>query len=839
MQIPDHQEEGYSWAFISYSRRDEFEPDGSTSRAGRNWGTWLQDQIETYDIPDDLSRALNDRKQPIPDRITPVFRDLTDLGAGSDLSGMLQEKLREARSLVVIASPRAVASAFVDEEIRYYKQHHGPDAPVLVALIAGNPQAPAGSPEDPFPPALRHHLNEGGKVDPNRPVSVAYADFRLPDKAEGWTAARSYRKDLEEGGSLSRREVDQAVERYEEAKQFAKLRLLSGVLGVDLRKLQERDKYFQLRQARRRLRTVTFVSVLVTVLMVFAIYQKYLAVTLKVAAQDATMNMVTELHDQLQPVGQLSLLDKVLAQAGSYFEVLDHYPLAKDEKDWESRGIWECNQGSLELDRGRLKEAGAHFEKAGDYFGRLSSGIAKYRHDRSRAVWHLALVEQRSGKGEKANDLFQEAADLSRPAEGERLTELEARNRWLCLTAWGDFFQDRDDYRDAEAKYAEAMDLAGSFAAEADKDGQLLWQHYQAVSLRERGWMRFLTAREGEAEQGVRWMEESLELAEKSKNECPGDIRFRRDLADALEAMARLHGEQEVQPGSADRLFETLARANALRKEICDIDPSNARSMIEQAQTLSELGRLELRMDRKEEASKTFEEVLKIEAQLTRQDDLNLLWKEAYARALLGIGAVCYYSDFDQCVRYLEQSASLIAELQTSDPENSRWGYLGCRALLLRAQTSLRSATKPDDDDAKRAQERRAKDCLAEVESGLSRLVNSESGNIAYQRDLAFSHSLFLLLDGITKNNAEMHIRSAVRILDGVVRQGQGFRREDRRITAETYCNCGVWCSDAGLRSDATMHLEKAERLAVDEKQREDVRFYLNHLDNNHSNLQP
>ena len=64
------------WCFISYRHADNRAP-------GRQWATWLHQQIETYEVPADLVGKTNDRGDVFPERIFPVFRDEDELGRSS------------------------------------------------------------------------------------------------------------------------------------------------------------------------------------------------------------------------------------------------------------------------------------------------------------------------------------------------------------------------------------------------------------------------------------------------------------------------------------------------------------------------------------------------------------------------------------------------------------------------------------------------------------------------------------------------------------------------------------------------------------------------------------
>lgn len=63
-----------------------------------------------------------------------VFRDATDLTASPDLWGKVTDAMERARYLIVVLSPHAVASKWVDREVAHWLQHCGPDQLLFVVI---------------------------------------------------------------------------------------------------------------------------------------------------------------------------------------------------------------------------------------------------------------------------------------------------------------------------------------------------------------------------------------------------------------------------------------------------------------------------------------------------------------------------------------------------------------------------------------------------------------------------------------------------------------------------------------------------------------------------------
>src|SRR2546423_1387896 len=140
------------WAFISYSHRD------------RAWGDWLHKALESYRVPSRLvGRDATDGR--VPARLYPIFRDRDELPSSADLGGVINEALRQSRYQIVICSPRAAASRWVNEEIKFFKSL-GRESRLLAFIVDGEPRV--GSERECFPPALRFKSDAAGELTSER-----------------------------------------------------------------------------------------------------------------------------------------------------------------------------------------------------------------------------------------------------------------------------------------------------------------------------------------------------------------------------------------------------------------------------------------------------------------------------------------------------------------------------------------------------------------------------------------------------------------------------------------------------------------------------------------------
>ena len=124
----------------------------------------------------------------MPKKLFPVFRDRDELPLSSDLGSSIEAALRASRYLVVICSPDAARSRWVNEEIRYFKSL-GREDHILAIVARGIPNGtdnPATAADECFPPALRFKLDPSGKLTDERTEPIA-GDLRK--SGDGWRNA--------------------------------------------------------------------------------------------------------------------------------------------------------------------------------------------------------------------------------------------------------------------------------------------------------------------------------------------------------------------------------------------------------------------------------------------------------------------------------------------------------------------------------------------------------------------------------------------------------------------------------------------------------------------------
>ena len=108
-------------------------------RADQSTAAWLHKAIETYSIPKEL-RGTACRDGPIPKQLFPVFRDRDALSSCPDLSRSIHEALQASAYLIVLCSPAAGRSKWVNQEIIEFKKLGRSDR-IHALIVEGDPAA--------------------------------------------------------------------------------------------------------------------------------------------------------------------------------------------------------------------------------------------------------------------------------------------------------------------------------------------------------------------------------------------------------------------------------------------------------------------------------------------------------------------------------------------------------------------------------------------------------------------------------------------------------------------------------------------------------------------------
>ena len=218
--------------FLSYSRKD------------RDFAARLESALESYRFPKSLKsvkRSLN------------VFRDESDIQAAGDYHRTIEQHLKSSVKMVVVCSPDARKSGYVEDEIRRFIESHdqGDIIPVLVRGKANN-----------------ETVDESEKAFPE-----VLCENRMP-LAANFLGCDSYKGRLDKGSFRS-----------------AFYSILAALNGIDRRRLEQIDEKVRARRRALTLGTAVAIILFLSVALVVALVSQQKAVA---ATNNATRSAAAE-----------------------------------------------------------------------------------------------------------------------------------------------------------------------------------------------------------------------------------------------------------------------------------------------------------------------------------------------------------------------------------------------------------------------------------------------------------------------------------------------------------------------------------------------------------------
>ena len=512
------------FAFISYSHADE------------RWSRWLHRALETYRIPKRLIGRTTDHG-PVPSRLTPVFRDRDELTGAADLSSTVTAALEASRHLIVICSPSAARSRWVDEEVRAFKRL-GRGNRILTLVVDGEPNASAKPGEESrecFAPSLRFELEPDGGLSA-RPAEPIAADLR-PGK---------------------------------DGRTNAKLKLVAGLLGIGFDELKRRE----LRRQQRRLLLITAAS-LAGVLIAGA-----LAITAWLARQDAVRNrdaaedligfMLGDFRQQLEPLGKLELLKNVGDKAMAYFSSLDERDITNESLLRRAEALRQI--GDVRLSLGEFGPALTAFQESLNLSRELSSRSP------DNQDWLFALGNAWFWVGYthwQEGDLGAAVGPMTEYFKAaERLVQLDAGNRkWqlergYALGNLGSLAFTRGDSDEAIRHYESANNLIEGLLETAPADVELLQAQIEFHS-----WLASIRERRGELQTARDLHARTLQLTTELLASKPDDRHIQRE-----EVLRQVfYGRVLLLMGDLEEAKRVSSEALSRARALAIVDPANAR----------------------------------------------------------------------------------------------------------------------------------------------------------------------------------------------------------------------------------------------------------------------
>jgi tetratricopeptide (TPR) repeat protein len=302
------------WGFLSYSHDD------------RRVAERMHKALEAYRIPT-LLVGLDGPFGPVPARLLPIFRDRDDLNAGGRLGPEVEHALAASRSLIVLCTPSAAASAWVDAEIAAFIRLHE-DGPLFCVILDGEPLAPTHGADascECLPAAARARFSAGAGLDHNTPVAV---DLR--EDGDGW--------------------------------RLAVHKIVAGLTGLPLDQLVQRDAQRRHRRMAWLSLALIAIAVALGLLAMLAYRARDEAREQRAQAEGLIEFMLVDLRKRLEPVGRLDALESVGERALAYYDRQSVKSLDPDSLAQRARALHLI--GEIDDRRGDIKAARSAFTRA-------------------------------------------------------------------------------------------------------------------------------------------------------------------------------------------------------------------------------------------------------------------------------------------------------------------------------------------------------------------------------------------------------------------------------------------------------------------------------------------
>lgn len=500
-------------AFISYSHADA------------RWARWLIRRLEGYTVPSRLVGTMGDHGVIGP-TLGAFFRDREELTASGDLGATIRAALAESDALVLVCSPAAARSRWVNAEIETFRAHRRGDR-VLCFVVDGDP----GSTDEAigcFPAAMRTVDANGESIEPLAADARAHADGR----------------------------------------ESAFLKLVAGLLGVRYDMLAQRE-------AQRRQKRLLAVAAASLAGMAIALG---LAATAYVARNDAQRRqaqaedilgfMLGDLREKLTSVGRLDLMRSVDDKATGYFATLDPRDLSDRALEEQARSL--TGIGQVRLAEGNHAEAMAAFEEAHSRSSALQARApqdGQRLFDLAQAEYWIGNVAFEQGRHDDAGSWLRRYRDSA-----IRLAAMDPSNfDWQREIAYGHHnLAVLDDslghYASAEEAMRRKMALNRAWVIARPDDLDLRFEAADTAS-----WLGSFALRQGRLNDAHAAQSEAVQGFRFNHDKEPQNARWKDLLGFAL----ILQAEIQAQLGRVDDTRRSVDASCGIARELVALDPKN------------------------------------------------------------------------------------------------------------------------------------------------------------------------------------------------------------------------------------------------------------------------
>jgi tetratricopeptide (TPR) repeat protein len=493
-------------AYISYSHKDEV------------WAVWLHHALESYRVPRHLVGSETSCGK-VPARIRPVFRDRDDLSSATDLEDTVKKALADSENMILICSPEAAASPWVNEEIRHFAEL-GRARRIFCVLVGGQPAA-------------------DGSVSACFPTALAEIGLHEPLAAD--------------------------VRKWADGKRIAKLKLIAGLLDIRLDELRQRDL-----QRRRKRQGLLGLGVAAALSMTVVTVVSQISEQHEREKAEQLATFVVDLGERLKSDVDLETLALISAEASRHLQSLDPDKLSPETGEKVALALRQM--GGVSEYQGKPAEALAAYQDSRS----LLAGLNTKYPDRPRLLFELGNAEfyignlyNQEGQYDNAVDSMQTYHRLTRellktdPDNPDWILELAySHNNLAALQLDNGKGMDEVTLKHV----AEAVRLMETVVSSKPEDLAIMDVYSNTLA-----WAADAQLQACNLNEAVNIRNKAEALAKLSTHANPGNNDLKKHYAYALTGIAHL----QTVTGHHDLAKQNLEHAISILQQLSAADPSN------------------------------------------------------------------------------------------------------------------------------------------------------------------------------------------------------------------------------------------------------------------------
>lgn len=665
-------------AFLSYSHRDH------------DAGEKLHKSLENFRIPWGIA-GKSGTYGTIPGKLRPIFRDRFDLEAGHSLGEQVASALDQSETLIVVCSPASAKSKYVESEIISFKQLGRGDR-IYPIIVAGEP----GDPENEcFPKALCFKVAADGTLTEEREEPIA-ADARSQGDGE----------------------------------ELARLKLVAGLLGVDLDELRRRQREDE--RTWRRIwagiaGTMAVLAVASAVLWRTAEFErnaKSIALEkterLSAAILDRTSSLVSRSVASTDEFGvPVRVGIGILKEADGIFADMDRIGVESKQLGIGRARMLLSFADSL----ARLGKVAEQKEKSDSALKVANTLLAEAPDDpellhlKADALLRSGHVSSARYEINQALGYFHEALDIREKALGGG-----ASDNPRYLQAYATLLKDIAVAHNRSSEPREALRLAQEAVSVAAKLASMQGQDFEAADTRAAATIVVADMQRqlGKRKDALKTVADGIQDVDQMLAFAADSVPWQRRKGHLL----LIKGDVERADGNIPKALVTYGQSFEVRNRLHEADPQNATLAVEAGYARLKVGEVLTNLGRLDEAQREFEEALALHEAVISLNPEHRLAARTSIDVLDGLGEVYRQKkEFDKMLEVAKRKLEVATRIYETDRDNRDAQRAVARVMI--SMGDAYHALKEED---------RAIESYLEAERDMQRLKEPSAGD---ERELA------------------------------------------------------------------------------------------------------